>query len=120
MLPMRASEWTGITKHVLSTLDVTLPISRPTKTADGFGHTTTSYSVVASVPMNLKNASATQLQTYAGLIGSSRAMVIRVMNNANIQQGDTLPYDGLTWLIQAEMNASSYTVTKEFMIVAIQ
>jgi head-tail adaptor len=104
---------------VQGALDVTLPLYRKAVTDDGYGHTTETWNLQGDVLMNIIRPSATQLQVYADVIGSQRALMIRVMDDADVREGDRLQYDSLNWLVQNIQNAESYTVTKEFLITVI-
>lgn len=116
---LSTSELACIADTVAASLDTSLPVTRRTATPDGYGHTTEVWNSVGSVAMNLIKPSATQLQAFAGIIGSQRAMLIRVMQTSDVREGDHIAYDGLAWLVQNVQNAESYTVTKEYLITVI-
>ncbi len=108
-----------MTTTVASALDVTLPLSRNTPTVDTSGHSVDSYASVGTIKANVIKPSASVLQQYAGIIGSQRAVVLRVMNSTDIRQTDHLTYDGVVWTIQERLDASSYSVTQHFLMTVI-
>jgi hypothetical protein len=116
-----ASENTWITSTVASILDQSLPLYRKTTSADGHGGTTETYpgNPTHTIACNIIKPSASVLQTYAGIIASQRSLVLRVMNTADVLEGDRIVYDSLNWVVQALMDASSYTVTKEYIISVV-
>jgi hypothetical protein len=116
---LTAAELTAITATVQASLDVTLPQYRATLGEDTSGHETETYNLLANVSLNIIKPTATQLQAFADLIGSQRALVIRVMQTQDVAQGDRFVYDSLNWRVQALMDAESYTVTKEFLMSVV-
>lgn len=116
---LSAAELASITTTVASALDVTLSQYRSTKTADTYGHTTKARTLIGSIKCNILKPSATQLQAYADIIGSQRALVIRVMQASDVQEGDEFFYDGLYWIVNNLQDAESYTVTKEALITVV-
>ncbi len=116
---LSAAEIASMTATVAGALDVSLPLSRKTVTSDGYGHSIETWGSVGNVQVNLIKPNATQLQVYATLIGSQRAMMIRAMQTTDIRENDRLVYDSLNWRVQNVRNAESYTVTKEYLMTTI-
>ena len=116
---LSASELASITTTVAAALDVSLPLSRPTRSNDGYGHTTESLVSQGNIACNIIKPTATQLQVFAGLIGSQRALIIRVMQATDVRENDQCVYDGLTWRVQTILDAESYTVTKEYLMTVV-
>jgi head-tail adaptor len=104
---------------ITNSLDASLPLERNTPGTDTSGHATESWSSRGNIACNVKNATASMLQLYAGIIGSQRAVMLRAMQTTDIRQGDRVTYDGLKWLIHEVENAESYTWTKEYLAVVI-
>lgn len=118
-MPFTDCETASITAAVASALDVSLPLYRKVTAPDGYGHSTESWVSQGNVQVNLIKPSATQLQAFAGIIGSQRALILRAMQTTDIREGDRVSYDGLNWLIQNVQNAESYTVTKEYLMTVV-
>lgn len=116
-----ASELADITAVVASSLDVTLPQYRPTTSQDGYGHTVYTYpsTATAQVACNVSTASASLLQAYATVIGSQRAVKLRVMQTTDVKQMDRFVYDGVNWNVHERLNAESYTVTNEYLLISV-
>src|SRR5437870_1356986 len=106
---------------VTSSLDVTITVQRPPATPvfDVYGHDTSTYSTIGTAMVNVIKPSATLLQTYAGIIGSQRAELIRFMPTSDIREGDQVVYLGRNWMVHGIDNAESYTFTNEVLIVTI-
>ena len=90
-----------------------------TYTNSTYGHTTRTRVSQGNIQCNILKPSATQLQTYADIIGAQRALVIRVMQASDVQEGDEFLYDGLYWVVNNMQDAESYTVTKEYLITVV-
>ncbi|SRR6266567_2027885 len=118
---LSAAELASMQSTVSASLDVTLPVYRKTTANDGYGHTTETYpgTPTHSIDCNIIRPTATVLQVYAGIIGSKRALTIRVMQSADILEGDQIQYDSLKWKVQNLMDTESYTVTKEYLITVV-
>lgn len=119
MLPFSECETSSMIEVIASALDVTLPLYRKVTTSDGYGHSTESWVSQGNVQVNLIKPSATQLQAFAGIIGSQRALMLRAMETTDIREGDRVVYDSLNWLVQNAQNAESFTVTKEYLITVV-
>lgn len=118
---LSAAEITSQQATVAASLDVTLPVYRKTVANDGYGHTTETYpgSPTHTIACNIIHPTATVLQLYASVIGSQRALTIRVMEAADILEGDRVAYDGLNWKVQNLLDAESYSVTKHYLITTV-
>lgn len=118
---LTTSETTWITSTVSSSLDQSLPLYRPTKSRDSYGHDTYTYpgTPTSTIACNIIKPTATVLQSYANIIGSQRALTLRVMSTTDVKERDRIVYDALNWEVQNLMDAESYTVTKEYLITVI-
>jgi hypothetical protein len=104
---------------IARSLDVTLPLERNTPGVDTSGHATESWSSAGNIACNVKNATASMLQLYAEIIGSQRAVTIRIMETTDARQGDRITYLGLKWLLHELNDSESYTWTKELLAVTV-
>lgn len=117
---LSAAELATISATVASSLDAMVTRVRTTaKSQDGYGHTTAPTTSSASYACNIIKPTATQLQSYAGIIGSQRALMIRFMPTSDIKQGDTIQYQGVNWYVQSILNAESYTIGIEALMTAV-
>lgn len=117
---LNAAEITAMTNIVASSLDVTVTVQRITSpTQDGSGHLTGTYVTVGTAKVNIIKPSATQLQIYAGIIGSQWALMIRFMPTTDIREGDQLVYMSRNWKVQNIQNAESYTFSNDALITTI-
>jgi hypothetical protein len=118
---LSAAELAAMTATVGAFLDVSLPLYRKTTALDGSGHTTVTYpgTPTATVQVNVIKPSATQLQAFAGIIGSQKALLLRFLQTTDIREGDRIVYSSLNWLVQHILNAESYTVANEALITTI-
>jgi head-tail adaptor len=116
---LTTTQTTQIIATITNSLDASLPLERNTPGVDMSGHATESWASHGSISCNVKNATASMLQLYAGIIGSQRAVVIRVMETTDARQGDRITYLGLKWLLHELNDAESYTWTKELLGVVI-
>ena len=106
---------------VATILDQSLPLYRKSTASDGYGHTTETWpgTPTHTIACNITKPSATMLQAFAGIIGSQRTVILRVLSSTDILEGDRVVYDGLSWTCQKFLDASSYTVTKEILISVV-
>lgn len=117
---LTASEIASMTATVQASLDVTVDVQRKSTSIDGYGHTSETWNtVIAALPCNIIIPSATQLQSYAGVIGSQWANLIRVMQSVDLREGDRVVHGGRTWTVQHILNAESYTFTQEALITVV-
>ncbi len=117
-----SAETTWITSVVSSSLDQSLPWTRNTgqgTSSDGYGHSTDTEVSQGALACNVRRPSASVLQLYAGIIGSKRALTLRVLSTTTVRQGDHVTYDGVTWTVQALIEPQSYAVTKDWLITAV-
>jgi hypothetical protein len=118
---LSAAQLSQIATTVASSLDQSLPLKRKssTPTADSYGHDTTPYVPTGNIACTVAKPTASQLQLYAGIIASQRAMMMRAMQTTDIREGDCVTYDSLDWTVHGVENAGSYSVTKQFVIVTV-
>lgn len=118
---LSASDTVWITATVTSALDQSLSLYRPTTANDGYGHVTLTYpgSPTHTIACEVIKPSSTVLQSYANVIGSKRSLVLRVMSGTDILENDRIVYDSLNWVVQAKMNANSYSVTMSYIMTAV-
>lgn len=114
-----AAEIAGFQTTIRSALDASLPLERNTPGQDTTGHATESWASAGNVACNVSKASASLLTTYAGIIGSQRVVVLRVMQTDDVREGDRITYDSRKWLLHGVENAESYTWTNEFLAVTV-
>lgn len=118
---LNADEVTWMTSTVASALDQSLPLYRPTKASDGYGHTTLTYpnTPTATIACNVGHPSATQLQAYADIIGTQEAMMLRFLSTVDVREGDRIVFQGENWLVQNVQNADSYTFSNDALMTVI-
>jgi hypothetical protein len=117
---LSAAELASISSTVAGSLDITITRIRTTaKAQDGYGHTTSPTTSNANYLVNIIKPTATQLQAFADIIGSQRALMIRYMPASDIKQGDIIQYQSVNWLVQSILNAESYTIGVEALMTAI-
>jgi hypothetical protein len=118
---LTASQLTYITSIVSRSFDQSLPLYRPTKVSDGYGHTTLTYPNVptSTIACNVGHPSATQLQSFADIIGTQEAMMLRFLSTTDVREGDRVVFQGENWLVQNVQNADSYTVTNDALMTII-
>ncbi len=108
-----------MTATVVSSLDTTVTIQRKTTAPDGYGHTTESWVTQSTPKVNIMKPSATQLQAFAGIIGSQWAALIRFATTTDIREGDHIITEGQTWLVQYILNAESYTFCNDALMTVV-
>ena len=109
-----------MTAVVNATFDVSVTIKRvPTPGQDSYGHTTGTPAQVGTALVNIIRPTDTQLQQFAGIIGSQRALMIRYGTATDIRQGDVVNYGGLDWKVQEILIAESYTFANDALITVI-
>lgn len=116
---LSAAEIASMTLTVAGSLDVTVTVARKTPTNDGYGHTTTTWVQQSTPKVNILKPTATQLQTYAEIIGAQRALIIRFMPTTDIREGDQITFNSVSWLVQNIQNAESYTIGIEALITVV-
>lgn len=118
---LSAAEIASMTTSVQGSLDVTITRLRTTAVSkDGYGHSTSPTQTSVNIKCNVIKPSATQLQAFAGIIGSQIALLIRVMPTDDIREGDTVVYMSKNWMVHNIQNAESYTFANEYLIASIQ
>lgn len=118
---LTSDEVAWMTSTVASSLDQSLPLYRPTKASDGYGHTTLTYpgSPTAMIACNTDKPSATQLQAYADIIGTQEAMMLRFLQTTDVREGDRIVYIGENWEVQNVQNAESYSFCLDALMTII-
>jgi head-tail adaptor len=116
---LSTAEIASITATIASSLDQTLALYRKTLTHDAYGSNTEAYVSQGNVLCNIYKPTATQLQSYAGLIGSQRAVMLRVMPATDVRENDRIVYANLNWLVQTVENADSYTYATDYLMTVI-
>ena len=116
---LSAAELACIAATVEESLDQSLTLSRDTFTTDTSGHQKLASTATSTIACNVIKPTASQLQLFAGKIGSSRALTLRAMQTTDIREGDRVAYDGLDWLINGVLDAASYSVTKHYLMVTV-
>lgn len=116
---LSAAELDSMYDTIAGSLDVTLTLSRDTFTTDTSGHQKLASTATSTIQCNVTNPTASQLQTYAGKIGSRRALILRAMQDTDIREGDRVAYSNLSWVVNGVLDAESYTVTKRYLITTV-
>lgn len=118
---LTSADTSWITNTVTSSLDQSLPQTRNSLqgTSDANGHPQENYVSQGNLACTVGNPTASELQEYAGIIGSKRALKLRAMSSADVRQGDRITYDGLQWEIQERLNANSYSVVTRYLMTTI-
>lgn len=118
---LNADEVTWMTSTVASALDQSLPLYRPTKASDGYGHTTRTYpsTPTATIACNTMKPSATQLQTFADIIGTQEAMMLRFVPPTDVREDDRIAFQGENWEVQNVQNAESYSFALDALMTVI-
>ena len=116
---LSAAQLDCIYATVKASLDQSLTLSRDTHGTDTSGHQTVTGTTTSTIACNVIKPTASQLQIYAGKIGSQRALTLRAMQDTDIREGDRVEYDDLDWLINGVMDAASYSVTKHYLMVTV-
>lgn len=117
---LSAADLASIATTVAASLDQSLPLYRKTaSTSDGYGTSVPTWTSEGNIACTVAKPSATNLTTYAELIGSQRALTIRALQTTDIREGDRVVYDSLNWLIQRVLNANSYSVTKQYLMTVV-
>jgi hypothetical protein len=118
---LSASEIAAIQSTISGAFDVTITIQRKAAGQDNYSHANGSYNTVTNnAKVNVYKPSATQLQSFAGLIGSQWALMVRYLPSTDIQEGDQVVYNGTTWLVQNIQNSESYTWALDALITAVK
>jgi SPP1 family predicted phage head-tail adaptor len=113
------NEITSMTAVVASSLDQSVPLLRKTVTQDGYGHSIETWNSQGNVQVNIVKPTATQLQIYADIIGSKKAVMIRFMASTDIREGDKITYAGRSWLVQNIETAESFTFAENALMIVV-
>ncbi len=104
---LSSKEIASMSAVVASSLDVTLTVSRDT-------------SKVFTAQVNVYRPTAPQLATYAGVIGTKEALMLRFMSaTSDIKEGDTVTYRSENWEVQSVKAADSYTFASDALMTII-
>jgi len=115
------SEIASMTATANASLDISIPFYRDPKGPDTYGHTTiTGTNLVGTFKVNTYKPTATQLQTYASIIGSQKALMIRFATTTDIKEGDRATYLSRNWLVQYILDAESFTFVLDAIIIEVQ
>jgi len=118
---LSSKEIASMSAVVASSLDVTLTVSRDTsKVLDTYGHTTSGGTTSFTAQVNVYRPTAPQLATYAGVIGTKEALMLRFMSaTSDIKEGDTVTYRSENWEVQSVKAADSYTFASDALMTII-
>ena len=116
---LSANEIAAMQAVVIGSFDVTIAVQRKSVTPDGYGHSTEVWATISTSKVNIFQPSATQLTTYADIIGAQWAVMMRFAQATDIKEGDRILYDARTWLVQNITNADSYSFSTECLITVI-
>src|SRR4051794_12733415 len=109
-----------MTRTVEKSFDTEVTVKRdPSPGQDSSGHQTQNLVVQGDALCNTYNLNASQLQSYAEVIGSQQALMIRYSTSTDIQEGDVIAYLGLDWLVHNKQQAQSYTFAYNSLIVTV-
>src|ERR1022692_1662252 len=110
MKPISAAELTSLRADVPAVAcDTSCAIKRKTRTSDGYGTGTESFSTVATVNAGLKSPTARDLQAFAYLIGSLKAWIVHFPYGTDVRTQDHLVMGSDTLVVQANVSLSSYS-----------
>jgi hypothetical protein len=118
---LSAAQLANITTVVASSLDTPVAAYRKTTVSDGYGHKTETYPGTPTFTANVNTykPSASTLQTFAGIIGSSQALMMRFLSTDDFREGDRVVLFGLNWVVQNVQKAESYTVAYDALITTV-
>lgn len=105
-----------------SALDVAnIVIARPTRTDDGFGAYTETWTTVATITGGWAKPTAAVMTQYAGVIGSLAAWTVRLPYGTDCLRNDriTMP-TGEVLTVQADLSQSSYSTCKRVLATQIR
>ena len=117
MIP--AAELALMSAVIVSSFDVTITVQRKSITADTYGHSIEQWNASSTPKVNIVQPTASQLQTYADVIGSQWALMLRFATTSDIREGDRVVYNGHNWLVQNILNAESYSFSNTALITVI-
>ena len=116
---LSANEIAAMQAVVIGSFDVTIAVQRKSVTPDGYGHSTEAWLPISTSKVNIFQPSATQLATYADVIGAQWAVMMRFAQTTDIKESDRILYDAHTWLVQNILNADSYSFSTECLMTVI-
>ncbi len=117
---LSAQEIASMQATANASLDVSMPFSRKTTANDGYGHSTETWASTGTFKVNTYKPTATQLQTYASIIGTQKALMIRFATTSDIKEGDRATYLSRNWLVQYILDVESFTFVLDAIITEVQ
>src|SRR5437660_616897 len=96
MLAVSASELASLQTEAAQMLDLACTIQRKTRTVDGTGSSSETYTTIATCNVGMAQPSAGQLANYAALIGSLATWLVRLPNATDVKAQDRLIVSGQT------------------------
>ncbi len=117
---LSAAEIASMQATANASLDISMPFSRKTTALDGYGHSTETWASTGSKMVNTYKPTATQLQTYASIIGTQKALMIRFATTSDIKEGDRATYLSRNWMVQYILDVESYTFVLDAIIIEVQ
>jgi hypothetical protein len=121
-LVINAAQLAMMQSFVLKAFDQTCSIVRMTLTDDGYGGR---IETPVSVPMlptgtayncNTDAPSSAMLAIYADVLGTVKAMKVRVQSGQDIRQGDRITIAGDTWVVQIVLQPESYSTSQNVLV----
>jgi len=98
------------------TFDTTVTVKRGPTAEDAYGHKTGTPSTVGTALVGTYKPSASQLATYAEIIGSQKALMIRFSDSTDIRQGDTITHQSKDWTVHAVKPDESYVFAQNALM----
>jgi len=117
---LSAAEIASMQATANASLDISMPFSRKTTALDGYGHSTETWASTGSKMGNTYKPTATPLQTYASIIGTQKALMIRFATTSDIKEGDRATYLSRNWMVQYILDVESYTFVLDAIIIEVQ
>ncbi len=117
---LSSQEIASMTATANASLDISMPFSRKTTGQDGYGHSTETWASQGSKMVNTYKPTATILQTYASIIGTQKALMIRFATTTDIKEGDRATYLSRNWLVQYILDVESFTFVLDAIITEVQ
>jgi hypothetical protein len=120
MNPVSAQELAQIQADAASILDKNCTIKRKTKTPDGSGSNSESWSTIATVNAGMSQPTAGQLSNYDFLIGSLSAWQVKFPVGTDIRVQDHLIINGQTLVVQVILDPKSYQALRTVLASEIK
>jgi hypothetical protein len=117
---LNSADIARMTRTVERSFDTTITVKRdPSPVQDSSGHQTQNLVVQGEVDVNTYKPNAGILQSYAEVIGSQQALMIRYSTTDDIREGDVIEHIGLDWLVHNAQKDESYTFCYNALIVTV-